>query len=352
MRVSGNAPRARLELRVRDTGPWQVLEGLARGLEASRVNPLLTQFGKRRLTLVRRDSQLADVHGWDALFPAQRKAVAACCSPGLQLVWGPPGTAETLVIAAAVSRLASFGQRVLLVSSTNIAVDTALREALRILEPGGEGQAVRVGHIDLPELAADGRVRLDRLVESRQAEQQARVDSLAGQLEDLTSAGQASRRGGKAAGRVRRGFLRAGRHTRHQPAPPRTSDWRASAMRRRALMAPEPSYFFGSSRCFRWPAARRLTARQRYQANLATVDAALGARPESSRMTRARRPGMKGRLTANRTDLANELARAAAVRRQAVTAAKQAGADPAPPSRRTPRRRPLPPSMPAESSPK
>ena len=35
-------------------------------------------------------------------------------------------------------------------------------------------------------------------------------------------------------------------------------------MQRRGLMAREPSYFFGSSRCFRWPAARRLTARQRY----------------------------------------------------------------------------------------
>jgi hypothetical protein len=94
VRASGNAPRARLELCVRDTGPWQVLEGLARGLEASRANPLRTQFGERRLTPVRPDSRLADVHGWDALFPAQRKAVAACCSPGLQLVWGRRGQAR------------------------------------------------------------------------------------------------------------------------------------------------------------------------------------------------------------------------------------------------------------------
>lgn len=330
VRVSGNAPRARLELCVRDTGPWQVLEGLARGLEASRVNPLLTQFGERRLTLVRPDSRLADVHGWDALFPAQRKAVAACCSPGLQLVWGPPGTGKTMVIAAAVSRLAASGQRVLLVSSTNIAVDTALREALRILEPGGEGQAVRVGHIDLPELAADGQVRLDRLVESRQAEQQARVDNLAGQLEDLTSAGQRlaeakKRLGGFDADSYQQAATRVTNRHRHEQATEALGHAETRLDGARAELILREQQVLSLACC---EAADRETE---IQANLATVDAALGAHQESSRMTRARRPGMKGRLTANRTDLANELARAAAVRRQAVTAARQASADPAPP---------------------
>jgi AAA domain len=64
--------------------------------------------------------------------------------------------------------------------------------------------------------------------------------------------------------------------------------------------------------------------------DIAAVDAALAAHQKSSLMTRSRHPGLKGRLSANRTSLANELAQAAAARRQAVTAATAAGADPAP----------------------
>jgi hypothetical protein len=189
VRASSAAPRERLSLGVRDTGVRQILEGLGRGLKASRANPLLTQFSERQLAPVRPGRGLTEVLGWQALRPAQQQAVAACCSAGLQLVWGPPGTGKTRVIATAISHLAASGQRVLLVSSTNIAVDTALHEALTIMGPGGQGQAVRVGHIQLPELAADSRVRLDRLVEDRQTEQQARVDHLAGQLEELNRAG-------------------------------------------------------------------------------------------------------------------------------------------------------------------
>lgn len=77
----------------------------------------------------------------------------------------------------------------LLVSNNNIAVDNALHEALRILRADSDGQAIRVGHIDLPALAADHRVRLDRLVEARQAKKQARLDGLARQLEELARAG-------------------------------------------------------------------------------------------------------------------------------------------------------------------
>ena len=85
------------------------------------------------LTPVLRDRSLAAAHGWQTLKPAQRDAVAACCSAGLQLVWGPPGTGKTHVIATAISHLAGSERRVLLVSNTNIAVDTALRQALRIV---------------------------------------------------------------------------------------------------------------------------------------------------------------------------------------------------------------------------
>lgn len=99
-----------LSLCIRHTGTRQVLEGLGKGLKASHANPLLTQFGERRLTPIQTDSRLTASHGWQSLRPAQQEAVAACCSAGLQLVWGPPGTGKTLVIATAISHLVASGQ--------------------------------------------------------------------------------------------------------------------------------------------------------------------------------------------------------------------------------------------------
>jgi hypothetical protein len=167
VRASAAAPRERLSLYIRRTDTRQMLKGLGNGLKAARENPLLQQFGERRLTPIQQDADLADVHAWPILHDAQKQAVRACCSAGLQLVWGPPGTGKTFVIAAAISHLVASGQRVLLVSNNNIAVDTALYETLKILRATGEGQAIRVGNIGLPALVSDGRVRLDRLVEAR-----------------------------------------------------------------------------------------------------------------------------------------------------------------------------------------
>ena len=188
VRASAAAPRERLSLCIRRADTRRILEGLGNGLKAAQENPLLRQFGERRLTPVQPGLDLADVHAWPVLREAQKRAVSACCSAGLQLVWGPPGTGKTFVIAAAISHLVASGQRVLLVSNNNIAVDTALYEALSILRTTGEGQAIRIGNICLPALASGRRVRLDQLVEARQAQQRARVDGLARKLEELVRA--------------------------------------------------------------------------------------------------------------------------------------------------------------------
>ncbi len=74
VRVSETAPREALALYVRNTGRRQVLEGLGKGLQASRENPLLTQFGEQRLTPIQHESGLTEVHGWPALRPAQQDA--------------------------------------------------------------------------------------------------------------------------------------------------------------------------------------------------------------------------------------------------------------------------------------
>jgi hypothetical protein len=331
VRASGAAPRERLALCVRDTGLRQVLEGLLRGLVASRANPLLTQFSERQLTQVWPDRRLADIRGWPGLRQAQQQAVAACCSAGLQLVWGPPGTGKTRVIATAISHLVASGRRVLLVSSTNIAVDTALSEALSIMGLG-QGQAVRVGHIQLPELAADRRVRLDRLVEDRQAEQQAGVDQLARQLEELNRAGASlaeteRRLAGFDPGSYRQAAARMENRRRYGELMAAIGS--AEDLHRRAQAE--------LIRCelqIRSLACCEAADREsEIRADLAAVDNALAAHQESSIMARARRPGMKSRLAADRASLVSELARAATERRRAITAAVAAGADPSPPIR-------------------
>ena len=66
------------------------------------------------------------VHRVAGFTPAQQEAYEACLGSGVRLVWGPPGTGKTRVLAEAIDALAAAGRRVLLASATNIAVDNAL----------------------------------------------------------------------------------------------------------------------------------------------------------------------------------------------------------------------------------
>src|SRR4029079_7207951 len=97
----------------------------------------------------------------------QQRASDACCAPGLQVVWGPPGTGKTHVIVNAIERLMTAGKRVLLVSNTNVAVDNAVEGIINRLAPTA-GRVIRVGTPRITAVARDERVSLNRLVEARQ----------------------------------------------------------------------------------------------------------------------------------------------------------------------------------------
>lgn len=101
--------------------------------------------------------------------PAQGDAYRACLGQGTHLVWGPPGTGKTTVLKRAIGDLIARGDRVLLVSATNIAVDNALSGVMKE-NRHGPGDIVRVGPPQLREVADDPGVSLPLMVRERLAE--------------------------------------------------------------------------------------------------------------------------------------------------------------------------------------
>jgi AAA domain-containing protein/phospholipase D-like protein len=97
----------------------------------------------------------------------QARGRAACLAPGVQLIWGPPGTGKTTLIAAALGDLIARGQSVLLVSGADVAVDDALARAVKDLDPA-PGVMVRVGTPQVADVAADPRICLQRIILDRQ----------------------------------------------------------------------------------------------------------------------------------------------------------------------------------------
>jgi hypothetical protein len=114
----------------------------------------------------------------------QEWARAACQAPGLHLVWGPPGTGKTRVIATALQDIIAARKSALLVSGTNIAVDNALQRAAEAIGPE-PGVMVRAGNPHLAAIANNPAVCLDRLVRDLQEELEARRRDLEEQIETL-----------------------------------------------------------------------------------------------------------------------------------------------------------------------
>jgi superfamily I DNA/RNA helicase len=114
----------------------------------------------------------------------QEQARKACQAPGLNLVWGPPGTGKTRVIAMALQDIIEARKSALLVSGTNIAVDNALQRAAEAIGPE-PGVMVRAGNPHLAAIADNPAVCLDRLVRDLQEELEARRRDLEEQIEAL-----------------------------------------------------------------------------------------------------------------------------------------------------------------------
>ena len=288
-----------------------------------RSNPLLAGFETQALSPITMARDLTSIHGASLLNTAQKWAAAACCSSGVQLIWGPPGTGKTHVIAASIAYLAASGQRVLLVSSTNIAVDTALHQAVKIMQ-AEPGQAVRLGTIHLPQLAADRRVNLERLTEMRQATLHQRLEELRTELATLSGPDE------KLA--MTRSRLADFDATAYQQAVRRMEnraefDRRSSALTSAKAELDRASLEVVHLRHVRWAVARRDAAEREntIQSSLDSVITELGEREVQSWLQRTRRRNVLEQLRTTRSKLVEELARASAHVRELEDGAQQAG---------------------------
>jgi len=107
--------------------PWFLYERMVTALE--RLAPAqhgialaLMLFGRvppqREVTALHRDHAELDA--------SQRAAVQLCSDASLAFVWGPPGTGKTVTVTHVIEELVAQGKRILLVSTTNAAIDEVL----------------------------------------------------------------------------------------------------------------------------------------------------------------------------------------------------------------------------------
>ena len=119
----------------------------------------------------------------DGLNQLQSDALEVVARNSVTYIWGPPGTGKTTTMGSIVAALASLGQKVLLVSNTNLAIDTALERCLDrfsdVKELGG-GEMLRLGTMVKPELMKkySSKIDLDTLFEIEVVPLRKKMDTL------------------------------------------------------------------------------------------------------------------------------------------------------------------------------
>jgi hypothetical protein len=161
VKVASFAPPAGLFLWVPHRGRARPDKALLDGLTQISRFDLVDRFGQGRA-----DPAPPPAAASGGLNPDQARGRAACLALGVQLIWGPPATGKTRLIAAALPELIARDKSVLLVSGTNVAVDDALGQAAKDLDPA-PGVMVRVGTPHRADVATDPRICLQRTVLDR-----------------------------------------------------------------------------------------------------------------------------------------------------------------------------------------
>jgi hypothetical protein len=146
--------------------PWFLYDRLVQALDAIDTAPLaLTLFGKHETA--RTATQLGRDHA--ALNASQRAAVQLCADSNLAFVWGPPGTGKTVTLVHVIDELLARGERILLASTTNAAIDQILAK-LSTRPWFAPGTFVRLGRSDADTFGAELGDIVDRLRGARRDE--------------------------------------------------------------------------------------------------------------------------------------------------------------------------------------
>jgi hypothetical protein len=148
--------------------PWFLYDRLVQALgeisvDRHAVGLALALFGKRPHRR-HADGELRCDHA--ALNPSQRAAVALCADSELAFLWGPPGTGKTATLVHVIEELRARGRRILLVSTTNAAIDQVLEKlAARPWFAAAieTGALVRLGRSDAETFGAELADVADRL---------------------------------------------------------------------------------------------------------------------------------------------------------------------------------------------
>lgn len=120
------------KLQIDDT---MLLESLAERLESKATDPQTSSvlaskmFFPRNLPLS--STRLPDSLSSSIPDEKTKKIIQYCLDSPVTYIWGPPGTGKTRAIAYLIATLVELGQRILMSSHTNIAVDQAMYECIK-----------------------------------------------------------------------------------------------------------------------------------------------------------------------------------------------------------------------------
>ena len=138
--------------------------------------------------LPKRPTHPIQANGGSELDDSQRIAYQTALREALTFIWGPPGCGKTMTLSEIVRSAFDGGERTLICSNTNKAVDQVLYkicEALTHEHPAMEGgKVVRLGRIADDKLASEYRkyVAIDEIAERRSAELEGKKSQLEAEI--------------------------------------------------------------------------------------------------------------------------------------------------------------------------
>lgn len=118
---------------------WRLLESLIERLKE--VAESATDICKDLIT-----SGFDYINSDSNIKTGQDKAVEMSCSQPITFIWGPPGTGKTKTLAKIAIKHINNGNRVLMVSYSNVSVDGAIQRVFKHLGDNSRGKALRYGY--------------------------------------------------------------------------------------------------------------------------------------------------------------------------------------------------------------